>query len=174
MFDILVADSLAPEGLDILKSQKDVKLTVKEKWEAGELGKAVGNYDGVIIRSGVKIKGPDLANPGKLKAIARAGVGVDNVDVEAATKAGVLVMNTPDANTVTTAEHAFALMLTLSRKIPLADAALRNNKWDRKSFMGTQLAGKTLGVVGFGRIGKTVAKRALAFDMKVIAYDKLY
>ena len=116
MFDILVADSLAKEGLEILKAQPDVKLTVKEKWEPGELGKALGNYDGVIIRSGVKIKGPDLASPGKLKAIARAGVGVDNVDVEAATKAGVLVMNTPDANTITTAEHALTLMMAAIRK----------------------------------------------------------
>ncbi|HVT81489.1 MAG TPA: hydroxyacid dehydrogenase, partial [Phycisphaerae bacterium] len=174
MFDILVADSLAAEGLAILKSQPDVKLTVKEKWEKGELGKVLGNYDGVIIRSGVKILGPDLATPGRLKAIARAGVGVDNVDVEAATKAGVLVMNTPDANTITTAEHAIALMMSLARKIPAADASIRAGKWDRKSFMGTQLAGKTLGVIGFGRIGKAVAKRCLAMDMKVVAFDKFY
>ncbi len=174
MFDILVADVLAKEGLDILKAQPDVKLTVKEKWEKGELGKALGNYDGVIIRSGVKILGPDLASPGRLKAIARAGVGVDNVDVEAATKAGVLVMNTPDANTITTAEHALTLMMALSRKIPLADASLRAGKWDRKTFMGTQLAGKTLGIIGFGRIGKAVAKRALALEMKVVGYDKFY
>src|SRR6188472_1563072 len=109
MFDILVADSLAPEGLDILKSQADVKLTVKEKWAPGELASVLGNYDGVIIRSAVQIRGPELAKPGKLKVIARAGVGVDNVDVTEATKAGVLVMNTPDANTITTAEHAMTL-----------------------------------------------------------------
>ena len=145
MFDILVADSLASEGLAILKSQPDVKLTVQEKWQPGELAKVLGNYDGVIIRSGVQIKAPEFAKPGKLKAIARAGVGVDNVDVEAATKAGVLVMNTPDANTVTTAEHALALMMALSRKIPAADASLRAGKWDRKSFMGTQLAGQDPG-----------------------------
>jgi len=174
MFNILVADSLAAEGLAILKAQPDVKLTVQEKWQPGELGKVLGNYDGVIIRSGVKIKAPDLAAPGQLKAIARAGVGVDNVDVEAATKAGVLVMNTPDANTITTAEHALTLMMALSRKIPLADASLRAGKWDRKTFMGTQLAGKTLGIIGFGRIGKAVAKRALALEMKVVAFDKFY
>lgn len=174
MFEILVADKLADEGLAILKAQPDVKLTVTPKWEKGELAKVLGNYDGVIIRSGVQIRGPELANPGKLKAIARAGVGVDNVDVEAATKAGVLVMNTPDANTITTAEHAFALILALSRKIPAADASLRSGKWERNNFMGTQLAGKTLGVIGFGRIGKAVAKRALAFEMKVVAYDKFY
>ena len=174
MFNILVADSLAAEGLAILKAQPDVKLTVQEKWQPGELGKVLGNYDGVIIRSGVKIKAPDLVAPGQLKAIARAGVGVDNVDVEAATKAGVLVMNTPDANTITTAEHALTLMMALSRKIPLADASLRAGKWDRKTFMGTQLAGKTLGIIGFGRIGKAVAKRCLAMEMKVVAYDKFY
>ncbi|HEY4328360.1 MAG TPA: phosphoglycerate dehydrogenase [Phycisphaerae bacterium] len=174
MFDILVADSLAAEGLAILKAQTDVKLTVQEKWQPGELAKVLGNYDGVIIRSGVNIKAGEFAAPGKLKAIARAGVGVDNVDVEAATKAGVLVMNTPDANTITTAEHALTLMMALSRKIPLADASLRAGKWDRKTFMGTQLAGKTLGVIGFGRIGKAVAKRALAMEMKVVGYDKFY
>jgi D-3-phosphoglycerate dehydrogenase len=174
MFDILVADKLAEEGLAILKSQADVKLTVIPKWEKGELAKVLGNYDGVIIRSGVQIRGPELANPGKLKAIARAGVGVDNVDVEAATKAGVLVMNTPDANTTTTAEHAVALMMALSRKIPQADASLRAGKWDRNTFMGTQLAGKTLGVIGFGRIGRSVARRALGLEMKVVAHDPFF
>lgn len=174
MFEILVADSLAAEGLAILKAQPDVKLTVQEKWKPGELAEVLGNFDGVIIRSGVKIRGPELTKPGKLKAIARAGVGVDNVDVEAATKAGVLVMNTPDANTITTAEHALTLMMALSRKVPAADASIRGGKWDRKSFMGTQLAGKTLGIIGFGRIGRAVAKRALALEMKVVAYDKFY
>src|SRR4051812_27957239 len=125
MFDILVADALAAEGVAILKAQPDVKLTVQEKWKPGELASVLGNYDGVIIRSAVQIRGPELANPGKLKTIARAGVGVDNVDVDAATKAGVLVMNTPDANTITTAEHAVALMMALARKIPAADASLR-------------------------------------------------
>jgi D-3-phosphoglycerate dehydrogenase len=174
MFDILVADSLAAEGLAILKAQPDVKLTVQEKWKPGELAGVLGNFDGVIIRSGVQVKAAELANPGKLKAIARAGVGVDNVDVGAATKAGVLVMNTPDANTVTTAEHALALMMALSRKIPQADASLRGGKWDRKTYMGTQLAGKTLGVIGFGRIGRAVAKRALGLDMKVVAHDPFF
>ena len=174
MFDILVADKLADEGLKILKEQPDVRLTVTPKWEKGELAKVLGNYDGVIIRSGVSIKAGELTTPGKLKAIARAGVGVDNVDVEAATKAGVLVMNTPDANTLTTAEHAVALMMALSRKIPAADASLRSGKWDRNAFMGTQLAGKTLGIIGFGRIGKAVAKRALGLEMKVVAFDKFY
>ncbi|MCL2646524.1 MAG: phosphoglycerate dehydrogenase [Phycisphaerales bacterium] len=174
MFDILVADKLAEEGLAILKAQTDVKLTVQPKWEKGELAKVLGNYDGVIIRSGVQIRAAELEHPGKLKAIARAGVGVDNVDVQAATKMGVLVMNTPDANTTTTAEHAVALMMALSRKIPAADASLRSGKWDRNTFMGTQLAGKTLGIIGFGRIGRAVAKRALGLDMKILAHDPFF
>jgi D-3-phosphoglycerate dehydrogenase len=174
MFDILVADKLADEGLAILKAQADVTLTVVAKWEKGELAKVLGNYDGVIIRSGVQIRAAELATPGKLKAIARAGVGVDNVDVDAATKAGVLVMNTPDANTITTAEHAVALMMALSRKIPAADASLRSGKWERNNFMGTQLAGKTLGIIGFGRIGRAVAKRALGLEMKVVAHDPFF
>src|ERR1043165_3545615 len=143
MFTILVADSLAKEGIEILKAQPDVKLTVQEKWEPGELAKALGNYEGVIIRSGVKIKAAELANPGNLKAIARAGVGVDNVDTDAATKAGVLVMNTPDANTISTAEQTMALMLALTRKVPAADAHVRSGEWKRGQFTGLQLAGKT-------------------------------
>lgn len=174
MFDILVADKLADEGLAILKAQPDVKLTVQAKWQPGELAGVLGNYDGVIIRSGVKITAKDLEKPGKLKAIARAGVGVDNVDVPKATKAGVLVMNTPDANTITTAEHTIALMMALSRKVPLADAHLRAGGWERNQFMGTQLAGKTLGIIGFGRIGRAVAKRALGLEMKVLAHDPFF
>ena len=174
MLDILVADSIADEGLAILKAQPDVKFTHKPKWEKGELGQVLGNYDGVIIRSGVKITAADLANPGKLKGIARAGVGVDNVDVEAATKAGVLVMNTPDANTITTAEHAITLMMALSRKIPGADAHLRSGGWSRNQFMGTQLAHKTIGIIGFGRIGRAVAKRAIGLEMKVVAHDPFF
>jgi D-3-phosphoglycerate dehydrogenase / 2-oxoglutarate reductase len=174
MLDILVADDLAEEGIAILREQPDVKVTVQKKWTSGELGAALPNYDGVLIRSAVKITGPDLAKAGKLKGIARAGVGIDNVDVEAATKAGVLVMNTPDANTITTAEHTIALMMALSRKIAPADATTKAGKWDRKLYTGTQLAGKTLGVVGFGRIGKAVAKRALGLDMKVLAHDPFF
>ncbi len=174
MFDILVADKLAAEGIKILQNQPDVKLTIQEKWGPGELARALANYDGVIIRSGVQIKEAELENPGKLKAIARAGVGVDNVDVLAATRKGVLVMNTPDANTITTAEHSIAMMMALSRKIAPADASLRGGAWDRNKFMGTQLAGKTLGVIGFGRIGRAVAKRALGLEMKVVAHDPFF
>lgn len=174
MLDILVADNLAEEGVAILRQQPDVKVTVKAKWEPGELGAALQNYDGVLIRSGVKITGADLSKPGKLKGIARAGVGIENVDVDAATKAGVLVMNTPEANTITTAEHTIALMMALSRKIAAGDAHTKSFQWKRNQFTGTQLAGKTLGVIGFGRIGRAVAKRALGLEMKVVAHDPVF
>jgi D-3-phosphoglycerate dehydrogenase len=174
MLEILVADKIADEGLAILKTATDVKYTVQTKWNPGEMGEKLGQFDGVIIRSGVKITGADLAKPGRLKAIARAGVGVDNVDVEAATRAGVLVMNTPDANTITTAEQAIALMLALARKTVAGDQHLRQHKWERNQFLGVQLAGKTLGVIGFGRIGRAVAKRALGLEMKVVAHDPFF
>ncbi|MGC8553128.1 MAG: phosphoglycerate dehydrogenase [Phycisphaerae bacterium] len=174
MFKVLVADKIADEGLALLKQQPDVEFTNQPKWNPGELAGVIGNYDGVIIRSGVKIKAEDLTKPGRLKGIARAGVGVDNVDVEAATRAGVLVMNTPDANTITTAEHAVALMLALSRKVAGADAHVRAGLWDRNKYMGTQLAGKTLGIIGLGRIGRAVAKRAIGLEMQVLAYDPFF
>ena len=174
MLKILVADKIADEGLALLKAQADVEFTNHPKWNPGELASMIGDYDGIIIRSGVKITAAELAKPGRLKGIARAGVGVDNVDVEAATKAGVLVMNTPDANTITTAEHAVALMLALSRKIAAADAHVRKGLWERNQFMGTQLAGKTLGIVGLGRIGRAVAKRALGLEMQVVAHDPFF
>jgi D-3-phosphoglycerate dehydrogenase / 2-oxoglutarate reductase len=173
---ILVADKLAEEGLETLKKQQmtfDAKVGLKED----ELAAAVGDYDALIVRSGAKVTAKVLQNPGKLKAIARAGVGVDNIDLDAATARGILVLNTAEASTLSTAEHALALMMSLARKIPAADHALRSGALDwkkRSQFQGTQLAGKTLGVVGLGRIGRTVASRALAMDMSVLGYDPFY
>jgi D-3-phosphoglycerate dehydrogenase len=170
---ILVADKLAEEGLEFLKHAKaefDVKIGLKED----ELAAAVPAYDALIVRSGAKVTAKVLANPGILKAIARAGVGVDNIDLEAATAKGILVLNTAEASTLSTAEHALALMMSLARKIPQAHASLKSGQLDwkkRSQFQGTQLAGKTLGVVGMGRIGRTVASRALAMDMTVIGFD---
>ncbi len=170
---ILVADKLAEEGLEFLKSAKaefDVKIGLKED----ELAAAVPAYDALIVRSGAKVTAKVLANPGSLKAIARAGVGVDNIDLEAATAKGILVLNTAEASTLSTAEHALALMMSLARKIPQANASLRSGQLDwkkRSQFQGTQLAGKTLGVVGMGRIGRTVAARALAMEMTVLGFD---
>ena len=173
---VLVADKLADEGLEILKASGvgfDVKVGLKEE----ELAAEVGKYDALIVRSGAKVTKRVLEQPGNLKAIARAGVGVDNIDCEAATLKGILVMNTAEASTLSTAEHALALMMALARKIPQAHAALRSGQleWKKRSvYQGTQLAGKTLGVVGFGRIGRTVATRAFALGMDVLGFDPFY
>jgi len=174
MIRILVADSLADEGMRKFTETPGVQADVKTGLGEDDLAKAVADYDGMIIRSGAKVTAKVLANPGKLRAIARAGVGVDNVDLDAATKAGILVMNTPDGNTISTAEQTMNLMLAISRHTPRGDIHVREGKWERKKFTGTQLAGKTLGIVGFGRIGRAVAERALAFGMKVIAYDPFF
>ena len=171
MLKVLVADQIAEEGLAKLRAAADLKFDVKTGLKPGELATVVGDYDGLVIRSGVQVTAEALAKPGKLRVIARAGVGVDNVDVPAATAAGVLVINTPDANTISTAEHAMAMMLAAARHIPDAHASTRGGGWDRKTFVGRQLHGKTLGVVGFGRVGAAVAERALAFHMKVLAFD---
>ncbi len=170
---ILVADKLADEGLDFLKQQGaafDVKVGLKED----ELAAEVGQYDALVVRSGAKVTARVLQSPGQLKAIARAGVGVDNIDLDAATARGVLVLNTAEASTLSTAEHALALMMALARKIPQADAHVRSGQWKRTQYQGTQLAGKTLGVVGLGRIGRTVATRALAMEMNVLAFDPYF
>jgi D-3-phosphoglycerate dehydrogenase len=172
-YRVLVADKLADEGLDALKSSGmgfDVKVGLKEDQLAAE----VPNYDALIVRSGAKVTAKVLQNPGKLRAIARAGVGVDNIDLPAATAKGILVLNTAEASTLSTAEHALALMYALARKIPAADAHVRKGEWKRNQYQGTQLAGKTLGVVGLGRIGRTVATRALAMDMRVVGFDPFF
>lgn len=171
---VLIADKLSSVGIDWLKKQNDVELDNKAGIKPDELAKIVGKYDGMILRSGIKVTADVLANPGSLRCIARAGVGVDNVDVPVATAKGIIVMNTPGGNTLSTAELAFTLMLALARKIAPANASLRSGAWDRKSFEGTQLAGKTLGVIGMGRIGRAVAARAAAFEMRVLAFDPFF
>jgi D-3-phosphoglycerate dehydrogenase len=175
---ILVADKLAEEGLTYLRQsgfEFDAKIGLKED----ELASTIGDYDALIVRSGVKATAKVLDKPGKLKAIARAGVGVDNIDLEAATSKGILVLNTAEASTLSTAEHALALMMALARKIPQAHTAVTTGEWSasakaRNKYQGTQLAGKTLGVVGLGRIGRTVATRALAMEMSVIGFDPYF
>lgn len=173
---ILVADKLADEGLDFLK-QSGIEFDTKVGLGEGELAAEVPNYDGLIVRSGAKVTAKVLEKPGQLKCIARAGVGVDNIDLEAATARGILVMNTASASTVSTAEHALALMFSLARNIPAASAKLKSGQLEwkkRSSFKGKQLAGRTLGVVGMGRIGRTVAERALALGMTVIGFDPYF
>ena len=174
MTRILVADPLAEEGLKRIADVPGVEADIKTGLGEDELAAIVGEYDGMIVRSGVKVTAKVLEKPGKLRAIARAGVGVDNIDLAAASHAGILVMNTPDANTISTAEQTMALMLALSRHLPQGDAHVRAGQWKRKQFVGKQLAGKTLGIIGLGRVGQAVARRALAFDMKVIAYDPFF
>jgi D-3-phosphoglycerate dehydrogenase len=171
---ILLADKISKVGLDFLAEQPDVEVDGKPGLSPAELAKIVGQYDGLIIRSGVKVTAEVLAEPGRLRCIARAGVGVDNVDVPAATAKGIIVMNTPGGNTISTAELTWALMLALSRKIVPANVSLAKGEWERKKFQGTQLAGKTLGIVGMGRVGTAVAKRALAMEMRVLAYDPYF
>lgn len=167
---VLVADKIAEDGLLGLR-QAGIAHDVRHGLPPEELARVIGEYDGVLIRSAVRITAETLAAPGRLGVIARAGVGVDNVDVDAATAAGVLVLNTPDANTISTAEHTFAMLLALYRDIPEAHAHVRAGQWNRSAFEGHQLSGQTLGIVGLGRIGRAVAVRALAFDMNVIAFD---
>ncbi|MEK6674527.1 MAG: phosphoglycerate dehydrogenase [Planctomycetota bacterium] len=167
---ILVADKIAEPGLDQLRAA-GIPFDVQTGLSPADLAVRIGQYDGVLIRSAVKITREVLQNPGRLVVIARAGTGVDNVDLEAATAAGILVLNTPDANTISTAEHTIAMMLALHRRIADAHHHVVSGLWQRNQFEGAQVAGKTLGIVGFGRIGRAVAQRALAFEMKVVAYD---
>jgi len=168
---ILVADKIAEEGLQRLREVDGVTFDVKHGLTPEQLAEEVRDYDGMLIRSAVKVTADVLRAPGKLSAIARAGVGVDNVDLQAATAAGVLVLNTPDANTISTAEHTWAVMLALHRRVADAHAHVKSGEWNRGAFKGDQLAGKTLGVVGYGRIGRAVVRRALAFEMEVVVYD---
>ncbi len=173
MPSIIVLDSLSPDGLALLDQAAPHGITyeVKTGLSGAALRDALAAHDGAICRSGVKITSDALAGNTRLRAIVRAGVGTDNIDKDAATRQGIVVMNTPAGNTVSTAEHAFALILALSRNVAAADASLRGHRWDRGKFMGVQLAGKTLGIVGLGRIGQAVAERARAFDMRVVGYD---
>ena len=168
---ILVTDKLAEEGVAILKAEPGIEVDLKVGIKPDELKAIIGQYDGICIRSETKLTADVLSNPGKLRAIARAGVGVDNVDLPTATRHGIVVMNAPDGNTLSTAELTMGLLLAVSRNIAPACACLKGGKWDKKSYMGNLLAGKTIGIIGLGRIGKAVAKRCLAFDMKVIGYD---
>jgi D-3-phosphoglycerate dehydrogenase / 2-oxoglutarate reductase len=167
---VLISDKLESPGLDLLR-QAGVELDERHGLKGAALQEAVRAADGVIVRSGTQVTAELLEDPGKLRAVVRAGVGVDNIDVAAATRKGIVVMNTPGGNTVSTAEHTITLLMALARQLPAADASLRAGKWERGKFVGTQLAGKTLGVVGLGRIGREVARRAAGLDMKVVGYD---
>src|SRR5271170_619031 len=164
---IIVADKISERGIELLR---------ETGWEivlptAAALPSEIANADGLIVRSATKVTSALLDRAEKLRVVGRAGVGVDNVDMDAATRHGVLVMNTPGGNSVSVAEHAFALILSLARAVPQANASTQAGKWEKSAFSGMELRGKTLGLVGLGRIGTEVAKRARGLEMKVLAYD---
>ncbi len=171
MYRVIVLDPLAQEGLDLLSAAPGIEYEVRTKLAGDALREALAAFDGAIVRSGVKITAEALAGNKKLKAIVRAGVGTDNIDKTAATRLGIVVMNTPAGNTLSTAEHTIAMMLALSRNIAPAYQSLIEGRWERNLYMGTQLAGKTLGIVGLGRIGQAVAARAKALEMRLLGYD---
>ncbi len=171
MVKILVSDKLSVAGMAELKRDPSIEVVEKTGLPPEELKKIIGDFDAVIIRSGTKLTKDLIEAADKLRVIGRAGVGVDNVDVEAATKRGIVVMNTPEGNTVSTAEHTFSMLMALARNIPQAAASLKGGEWKRNDFLGTELNGKVLGVIGFGRIGREVAKRAQAFGMTVNVFD---
>src|SRR4051794_35046649 len=168
-FRVLVAEKIAETGVEMLRERFDVDLGTD--WSREELLEKIGAYHGILIRSATKLDAEVIEKADKLMVVGRAGVGVDNVDVAAASKKGIIVANAPEANTVAAAEHTVALMLALARNIPQAHASLTSGKWERSKFGGTEVEGKTLGVLGFGRIGQLVAIRARAFGMHVVAYD---
>ncbi len=171
MFKVLISDNLSKEGQEVLGNDPQIELDAREKVTPEELLEIIPDYDALIIRSASKVTKEVLDAACNLKVIGRAGVGIDNIDIPEATRRGIIVMNTPDANTISTAEHTFSMMLAVSRNIPQADASMKAGKWERKKFMGTEIYGKTLGVIGLGRIGTELAKRAHAFGMTVIAND---
>lgn len=167
---IFVADDVNEGGLAPLR-EAGFEVDKRTGLKGDELAEAIASADGLVVRSETKVSAQLLDAAARLRVIGRAGVGVDNIDVPAATQRGVVVMNAPDGNTMTTAEHAIALLLALARRVPQGDASLKAGRWERKKFVGVELRGKTLGVVGLGRIGRVVASRALGFEMRVVAFD---
>lgn len=166
---ILIADPVAPEGIDLLRTVGDVE--VKTGQAADALIASIENYDALVVRSETKVTRAIIEAGTRLQVIGRAGVGVDNIDLEASTERGVIVVNAPQGNTIAAAEHTIALLMALARHVPQADASMRAGKWDRKTYVGTEVRGKTLGVIGLGPIGSEVARRGLGLDMRVLAHD---
>ncbi|MFZ3201917.1 MAG: NAD(P)-dependent oxidoreductase, partial [Candidatus Acidiferrales bacterium] len=164
---IIVADKISERGLELLRETGWEILTPAPAAVPTE----IANADGLVVRSATKVTAALLEKAPKLRVVGRAGVGVDNVDMEAATHRGVLVMNTPGGNSVSVAEHTLALMLALARSVPQANASIHAGKWEKSAFSGTEMRGKTLGLVGLGRVGSEVARRARALEMKVLAHD---
>lgn len=167
---VLISDNLSPRGIEVLK-QAGLEVDVKTGMKPEELKACIGEYHGLIIRSATKVTAEIVEAAASLKVVGRAGSGLDNVDKAAASKKGIVVMNTPGGNTITTAEHTIALMFALARQIPQATASMKQGKWEKKRFMGVELFNKTIGIVGIGNIGKHVARRALSLGMIVVGYD---
>ena len=168
---VLIADHLSEDGIEILKAEPKLSVDVKTGLSPKELAEMIGPYDGLVVRSATKVTAEVIAKADHLKVIGRAGVGLDNVDADAATKRGIIVMNVPAGNTISTAEHTMSMLMALARRIPQAHAHLHAGLWERSKFVGTELFGKTLGIVGMGKIGAEVAKRSASFGMRIIAYD---
>lgn len=168
---ILVSDPISEEGLKSLLDHDEFEVTIQTDLSEEELVNQIGDYEGLIVRSQTQVTEKVIQAASQLKVIARAGVGVDNIDIEAATLKGILVINAPDGNTISATEHSIAMILAMARNIPQAHQSLRNKEWNRKAFRGIELYGKTLGVIGAGRIGLGVAKRAQSFGMKILAFD---
>ncbi len=174
MYKVMIRDSMSPLAKEILEQTGKIDVTVDNRKETsvpGVLADMIGEFHGIAIRSGTKITDQVLQKAGRLKVIGRAGVGVDNIDIPAATQRGIVVMNAPGGNTITTAEHAISMMLSLARNIPQGTASLRAGKWEKKALTGIEITGKILGIVGLGQIGRIVAERALGLRMTVIAHD---
>jgi D-3-phosphoglycerate dehydrogenase / 2-oxoglutarate reductase len=172
-FRVLLSDSLAAQGLEVLGRDPRISFDVKTGLTPGQLAEIIGSYEALIIRSATRVTSEVLAQAAALKVIGRAGVGIDNVDLDAATRRGIVVMNSPMGNSVTTAEHTIAMMMALARRIPAANAALLAGRWERGKFTGIEVCNKTLGVIGLGNIGRIVADRALGLKMKVIGFDPI-
>ena len=170
MTKVLIADKMSPRAAEILAA-RGIEVDVEAGLDAARLKACIGAYDGLAVRSATKVTAAALENAEALKVIGRAGIGVDNIDVTAATARGIVVMNTPFGNAITTAEHAIALMFALARMIPQSNASTHAGKWEKTRFMGVELMGKTLGIIGCGNIGSIVADRAQGLKMKVVAYD---
>src|SRR5213082_378965 len=168
---VLVADAISQRGVDELARDGGLDVFVQTKLSPAKLIEIIPEFAALIVRSETKVTSEILNAAKQLRVVGRAGVGVDNVDVETATRRGVLVLNAPGGNTVSTAEHTFSLLLCVARKIPQADASLRGGKWDRKNLEGVELYNKTIGVIGMGRIGSELSRRAIAFGMRVVAFD---
>ena len=166
---VLAADGISPKGVELL--EKEFEVVVKDKLPKEELLEIIPEFDAIMVRSASKITKEVIDRAKNLKIIGRAGVGVDNIDIPAATARGIIVINSPGGNTIAATEHTMAMMLAMSRNIPIANETMQKGEWNRKQYVGVELRGKTLGVIGMGRIGSGVAKRALAFEMNVIAYD---